>query len=427
MATPDGPWDPHSKVYALNEDNMCDFQGRLIPEEHRPQRIVLEDLPDDDAMISSVTMTACEDGLIDHAFAGPDVISTNSSDSPQEPAAANLSAFEVDEEVRAHLLSVDPTLLPRAFADRLSANRDIGHFGASIGATNAWTNEPASGTFAQKSKGVSPEHLAKIWRIEHDTAVKTIGVTSQLRKQAAPDRLNRNYPTNDRMLRYRRISDLFYIMDTFFATKNAKRSQRGNTCMQLFVTDKGFVYVVPMKSKKFVPEALKLFTKEIGAPTAIVADASGEQTSKRVKSFLQEIGTSLRVLEKDTQWANRAELYIGFLKEAVRKDMHQSGAPLPFWDYCAERRARIHNLVAHDLFQLQGRNPIYHTTGEEGDISVLCQFGFYEWCFYRDSNAGFPMSQEVLGRCLGPARGEGNEMAHQWILKSNGSVISRRT
>eukprot|EP00980_Cylindrotheca_fusiformis_P002440 scaffold581_cov82-Cylindrotheca_fusiformis.AAC.1 len=133
-------------------------------------------------------------------------------------------------------------------------------------------------------------------------------------------------------------------MDTFFATKNAKRSQRGNTCMQLFVTDKGFVYVVPMKSKKFVPEALKLFTKEIGAPTAIVADASGEQTSKRVKSFLQEIGTSLRVLEKDTQWANRAELYIGVLKEAVRKDMHQSGAPLPFWDYCAERRARIHNL-----------------------------------------------------------------------------------
>eukprot|EP00980_Cylindrotheca_fusiformis_P026868 scaffold17781_cov96-Cylindrotheca_fusiformis.AAC.1 len=50
MATPDGPWDPHSKVYALNEDNMCDFQGRLIPEEHRPQRIVLEDLPDDDAI-----------------------------------------------------------------------------------------------------------------------------------------------------------------------------------------------------------------------------------------------------------------------------------------------------------------------------------------------------------------------------------------
>ena len=32
----------------------------------------------------------------------------------------------------------------------------------------------------------------------------------------------------------------------------------------------------------------------------------------------------------------------------------------------------------------------------------------------------------MLGRVLGPAKGDGNEMA-QWILKSNGRVIPRRT
>ena len=88
--------------------------------------------------------------------------------------------------------------------------------------------------------------------------------------------------------------------------------------MQLFVTDKGYVYVVAMKSKGDVPLALKVFTKEIGAPDAIICDAAGEQTSHELKRFCQQIGTTLRVLEEGTPWANRAELYIGLIKEAVR-------------------------------------------------------------------------------------------------------------
>ena len=36
----------------------------------------------------------------------------------------------------------------------------------------------------------------------------------------------------------------------------------------------------------------------------------------------------------------------------------------------------------------------------------------------------FPTNREVLGRVLGPAQGEGNEMA-QWVLKANGKVVPR--
>ena len=49
------------------------------------------------------------------------------------------------------------------------------------------------------------------------------------------------------------------------------------------------------------------------------------------------IGANLRVLEEGTTWANKAELYIGLLKESVSKDMKESNAPLVFWDYCVER------------------------------------------------------------------------------------------
>jgi hypothetical protein len=100
--------------------------------------------------------------------------------------------------------------------------------------------------------------------------------------------------------------------------------------MQLFVTDKGFVYVVPMTARSDVSKAIKLFAKEIGAPDAIVCDAAREQILKEVRTFCTKMGTALRVLEEDTPWANRAELYIGLVKEAPRKDMKESDCPLAF-------------------------------------------------------------------------------------------------
>ena len=185
----------------------------------------------------------------------------------------------------------------------------------------------AAATANRPRSGVDPEHLAKIWRISHDDAKRTIETTSQHCVRTEDPTLSRNYGTNDRMLRYKRIGTYFF-MDTFFATSKVQKSKRGNTCCQLFVTDKGFVYVVPMKSKRELPQALKQFAKEIGAPDAIICDMSGEQTSTAVRQFCSDIGTTLRALEEGTPWANKAELYIGLIKEAVRKDMRESNAPL---------------------------------------------------------------------------------------------------
>jgi hypothetical protein len=70
------------------------------------------------------------------------------------------------------------------------------------------------------------------------------------------------------LLRYQQASKSSNISlwTPSFATKRAKQTTRGNTCMQLFVTtDKGFVYVVPLLSKSDVQKALKLVAKEIGA------------------------------------------------------------------------------------------------------------------------------------------------------------------
>ena len=86
------------------------------------------------------------------------------------------------------------------------------------------------------------------------------------------------------------------------------------------------------------------------------------------------------------------------------------------------------SLTERDLFQLQGSNPHTATFGEEGDISHLCQFAWYEWVYFYDDSlaARLPFLMVMLGRFLGPPKNEGNEMT-QWCLKSNVKFVPRRT
>ena len=111
--------------------------------------------------------------------------------------------------------------------------------------------------------GVDAVHLSKIWRISTGDAKRTLVVTSQHGQCAQDPMLSQNYGTNDCMLRYRHIHEHFFT-DMFFTTSKGGKSTRGNMCCQLFVMDKGYLYVVPMKRKGKVLQAIKQFTKVTG-------------------------------------------------------------------------------------------------------------------------------------------------------------------
>ena len=436
LLTPESNWNPHSMVYSHNEDSMLDWKGD-IKESRDRDTIVLDDIPEDELMVASLCTTMAEQTLIDKTYSRLDpalpLPTVPNEVSPiYDHARLSVSTVEADYDMRFRTSAGVANSCDESFLfdlddeppEPLDENID--------GVVQAITEDDmsldqfmASAAHARPTKTISPEHLSKVWKIDLRTAKNTLGVTSQHSPRPTYPKLSRNYTTNDRMLRYKRIDEYFF-MDTFLATRKAQRSVRGNTCCQLFVTDKGFIYIVPMRTRLDLLSAVKQFAKEIGAPEAIICDHSGEQSSDKVKKFCQEIGTSLRFIEEGTPWANKAELYIGILKEAVRKDMKDSDCPLVLWDYCVERRARINNLTAKDLFQLHGTNAYTALTSEEGDISNLCQFGFYDWCYFREQKASFPFNKEMLGRVLGPAKGEGNEMA-QWVLKANGRIVPRRT
>ena len=118
-----------------------------------------------------------------------------------------------------------------------------------------------------------------------------------------------------------------------------------------------------------------------------------------VKHFCNAMGTILRALEVGTPWLNKAELDIKLMKEAVRKDMREVDLPLPFWDYCLERRVQIYNLMARDHIKIRGIMPHIATTGVEGDISNLCQYKWYDWCHNREHTAKFHTTKKSLGMC----------------------------
>ncbi|EJK65892.1 hypothetical protein THAOC_13210, partial [Thalassiosira oceanica] len=269
---------------------------------------------------------------------------------------------------------------------------------------------------------VSAEDLSKLWQVRVQDAERTVNSTTQRHPQNYNTTITRQRDTNDRMLRYRRLLATFFT-DTMIIGEKYK-STRQYRFVQVFVSDTGFIFVYFMRAQRDYLSALRAFSKEVGAPDILVCDPHPTQKSKDVHDYCNKIGTRLRVLEERTQWADLAELYIGILKDSVRKDLRASGAPLVLWDYCMERRAAIYNVTARDDIKLGGQTPHARMFGDTPDISNLV-WGWYDWVYYRD-NKSFPRPREVLGRVLGPAKNQGNEMA-QYVLQINGKVVIRRT
>ena len=271
--------NPHSDAYEQNEASIVDWEGNIKQPKDRI-KVIIEDLSgkadEGDYRISSVEM-AVVDQICESKRKWKEEVRPIGSQTAPKPY----------DEVDHHLSSVSSVLVERLLAMRLEERMEHGHEAMAIGSTMAGESEYildgrdqeemidkisldgedsftsgdinldetdtmdldeffVSAVQVGKPRGLDAAHLSKVWRISHEEAQRTINVTSQHGQRPTNPSLSQNYATNDRMLWYRRIEDHFF-MDTLFATKKGGKSSRGNTCCQLFVTDKGFLHVVPMK------------------------------------------------------------------------------------------------------------------------------------------------------------------------------------
>ena len=402
VMTPES-WDPTCDIFEANEDSLTNYDGNVL--EPKKTRIGL--------MASSSVVRQ---------------VSKSSSTKDD-------SHFLVVDEAARTLASISSVYDPVQMSRTAELREEFAEYCVSIGSCDVlhdsyMTLSACSAESKPMPNPITPVELSRVFNVDLPTAKATIRVTGQRVRRANIPSLVRNFSTNDRMLRYRRLRRDFY-MDTFFAAKNSSdkwdgKSVRGFKSVQLFVSDTSYMYAVLMKTLEDVPEAVSRFLRDVGAPNVLIGDAHSSHQSLSVKRLLGRAGTKLRLLEEGTPWSNKAELYIGLLKGAVLKDMKRTNSPKVLWCYCVERRVRIHNVTSSKIPRLSQQTPHFDTFGEEPDISREAQFEWYEFCYFYDKSSSFPEQREVLGRVLGPAENAGNQMA-LWILKQNGEIVPRQT
>jgi hypothetical protein len=116
--TPDGEWNPDTNVYSMNKENIVDWQGRMIEQQHC-QRILLADVEEDIEMSASAVISSIESKMIDINFETDELSAPN----PQEVNGEVSLIYGVDT--------------PALRLEEMALN---GHFKTSIGATSAYTS-----------------------------------------------------------------------------------------------------------------------------------------------------------------------------------------------------------------------------------------------------------------------------------------------
>jgi hypothetical protein len=194
------------------------------------------------------------------------------------------------------------------------------------------------------------------------------------------------FRTNDRQLRYCRLSTALYT-DTMFTSVTTRR---GNACAQIFVNDLEWCRVYPLKIKGDAHTLLDLLFPEEGVPNTIISDNAPELHAGEFCRKCRQAGSYCKETEPYSPWMNRAEGTIRELKRATQRTMLKTQTPKRLWDYCLELQAKIRSNTAHDITTLGGQTPETLMGGKTADILELCKYNWFQWLYYRDTRSSFP-------------------------------------
>ena len=217
---------------------MLDWDGSTKHDKDHVKRVMLEDIPSDDTMISSLALCEKEQVALSSYFVDQyeDINATYGFENEHQLyQALNMRNKHGHFAMSTGVTSIlnqpyqDNDDDSQDSSDEDDTSQDDSDYDFDPMELDDDTNEAlldkfiASTAQTAKTRGVNPKHLSKIWRISHEDAQRTIAVTTEMSTQTDDPTLSRNYSTNDRMLRYKRIKD-FFFMDTFFATKKGGQS-----------------------------------------------------------------------------------------------------------------------------------------------------------------------------------------------------------
>ena len=148
---------------------------------------------------------------------------------------------------------------------------------------------------SKRRKYLSPQLLARRWGTHLETAKRTLDATTQRGVSSILNpTMNRRYRTNNRQLRYRRLSHDI-LTDTLEASVHSWFRQ--NWYAQVFATDFGWCQVYPMKKKRDAHHGLSLMATRYGVPLHIIMDGSKEQTIGEFRKEARQFGCHIKQSE----------------------------------------------------------------------------------------------------------------------------------
>jgi hypothetical protein len=197
------------------------------------------------------------------------------------------------------------------------------HMTVSIAVLDTTKTEPGW-IHSKAGKPVDAETLAKHWLIPANHAARTVDRTMQ---QGVCTMLNPtlscHFPTNDRMLRYPRMTHPVFGNTMFAGTE----SKNGNKCCQVFATNFGWARAHPLKEKGEAHKALSLMFKLDGILPKMILDGSKEQVKRVSRHNLKEVNCHLHMTEPYLPWQQAAKGCICKLKRGVSRKNDQDWCP----------------------------------------------------------------------------------------------------
>jgi hypothetical protein len=177
--------------------------------------------------------------------------------------------------------------------------------------------------------GVDAATLANNWGIGIEAAKRTcLLITQRGIRRMIHSILTKRYKTNDRQLRYCRLSVIMYT-DTMYSTIISRQE---NKAAQIFCTDFGFVKVFPMNRESDSHEALSLLFHRDGVPNVMVMDGANAHVEGEFRRKLRDAGWHINLTEPHTQSSKMGKGGVRELKKGVGRQMLRSGCPKRFWD-----------------------------------------------------------------------------------------------
>jgi hypothetical protein len=204
---------------------------------------------------------------------------------------------------------------------------------------------------ARKAPGVDFMTLSKRWCISPHKAQRTLTRTTQhgVRKCLDPS-LSRRLPTNDRMLRYKRMPHPCFT-DTHVA---GTPSKQGNKYAQAYCTSFGWTCAHPMTRKGEAHETLSLLFHRDGVPPVMIMDGSKEQTLGDSRRKRRQADCHQQLTEPYSLWMNASEGCIHEVKQGTSQKMLKTGSPKTLWDHCIELEGYICSCTVNNIYESHG-------------------------------------------------------------------------